>query len=120
MLRRLIWLLIAIPSAVVLVALAIANKHPVRLSVDPFRDLETSAFSISAPFYAYLFAALTLGVILGGFSTWVGQGRWRKTARLKSQDSMRWQAEADRLARERDARVTGSGGAKSLAVVGRG
>jgi hypothetical protein len=116
MLRRITWLLVAIPSAIVLLALSVANKHPVRLSLDPFRDLETSALAISAPFYAYLFAALTLGVILGGMAAWMGQGRWRKTARVKSQDAMRWQAEADRLTRERDTRVTA---AKQLVAVNR-
>ena len=116
MLRRITWLLVAIPSAIVLLALSVANKHPVPLSLDPFRDLETSAFAVKAPFYAYLFGALTLGVILGGAAAWMGQGRWRRTARLKSQDAMRWQAEADRLARERDTRVTA---AKQLVAVNR-
>ena len=115
-LRRITWLLIAIPAAVILLALAVANKHPVRLSLDPFRDLDTAALAISAPFYAYLFAALTVGVILGGTAAWMGQGRWRKTARLKSQDSMRLQAEVDRLARERDTRVIA---AKQLVAVNR-
>ncbi len=105
MLRRITWLLIAIPSAILLLALAVANKHPVRLSVDPFRDLDASALAISAPFYAYLFGALMLGVIIGGTASWLGQSWWRRTARMKTQDAMRWQAEADRLARERDTRV---------------
>lgn len=118
MLRRITWLLIAIPSAIVLLALAIANKHPVRFSIDPFRDLEASALAFSAPFYAYLFSALTLGVIIGGVASWMGQSRWRRTARIKTQDAMRWQAEADRLARERDAKVA-AGPAKQLVAANR-
>ena len=117
MLRRIIGILVGIPAAVVLVALAIANKHPVRLSLDPFRDLNESALSLALPFYAYLFAALTAGVILGGMATWTSQSRWRRTARAKTQDAMRWQAEADRLARERDARIGGD--SKRLTLVGR-
>ena len=49
-----------------------------------------------------LFGALVLGVLLGGTATWMTQSRWRRTARNRTQEAMRWQAEADRLARERD------------------
>ncbi|MEQ1649195.1 MAG: LapA family protein [Hyphomicrobiaceae bacterium] len=104
MLRRIIWFPIALVSAILLVTLAVANREPVRLVLDPFRP-EAPVLSIQLPFYAYLLGALTLGVILGGVATWMTQGRWRRTARVKSQDAMRWQAEADRLSRERDATV---------------
>ena len=104
MLRRLVWVVLAVPAAIVLVALAVANRTPVRLVLDPFRP-EAPILSLSLPLYAYLLGALTLGVVLGGMATWMTQGRWRRTARSKSQDAMRWQAEADRLSRERDSRV---------------
>ena len=106
MLRRILWFPIALVAAVLLVTLAVANREPVRLVLDPFKP-DAPVISISLPFYAYLLGALTIGVILGGLSTWLTQGRWRRTARAKSQDAMRWQAEADRLARERDRHVTG-------------
>ena len=67
---------------------------------------ETPVISVQLPFYAYLFGALILGVILGGVATWMNQGRWRRMAGMRSRDASRWQAEADRLARERDADVT--------------
>ena len=100
MLRRILWFPIALVAAVLLVTLAVANREPVRLVLDPFKP-DAPVISISLPFYAYLLGALTIGVILGGLSTWLTQGRWRRTARAKSQDAMRWQAEADRLARTR-------------------
>ena len=106
MLRRILWFPIALVAAVLLVTLAVANREPVRLVLDPFKP-DAPVISISLPFYAYLLGALTIGVILGGLSTWLTQGRWRRTARAKSQDAMRWQAEADRLARERDRHVAG-------------
>jgi uncharacterized integral membrane protein len=105
-LRRFLWVVLAVPASVVLVTLAVANREPVRLVLDPFRP-ESPALSIALPLYAYLLGALILGVVLGGVATWATQGRWRRTARSKSQDAMRWQAEADRLSRERDQRVEG-------------
>ena len=103
-LRRLFWFPIALVVAVLLVTLAVANRDPVRMVLDPFRP-EAPVISLTLPFYAYILGALTLGVVLGGLSTWLTQGRWRRTARIKAQDAMRWQAEADRLARERDLSV---------------
>jgi uncharacterized integral membrane protein len=103
-LRRLVWFPIALVAAALLITLAVANRDPVRMVLDPFRP-DAPVISLTLPFYAYLLGALTLGVVLGGVATWLGQGRWRKTARLKTQDAMRWQAEADRLSRERDAQV---------------
>jgi uncharacterized integral membrane protein len=104
MLGRIVWLVIAFPAALLLIALAVANRHGVPLILDPFRP-EAPALSIQLPLYAYIFAALVTGVVLGGAAAWSGQSRWRKTARMRTQDAMRWQAEADRLARERDSRV---------------
>jgi uncharacterized integral membrane protein len=113
MLKRILWLLTAFPAAALLITLAVSNRHSVRLVLDPFRPDEP-VLSIVLPFYAYLFGALLIGVLLGGAATWISQGRWRRTARLRTGEAKRWQAEADRLMRERDAEV--SGRAKALAA----
>lgn len=102
--RVLLWLL-SIPAAIFLVTLAVANRHVVTLILDPFNPQEP-AISLPLPFYLYLFGALITGVILGGVATWMTQGKWRQTARKRTQEAMRWQAEADRLTRERDAQVS--------------
>ena len=39
MLRRAAWFLLALPIAAVLVTLAVANRHGVRLILDPFDEL---------------------------------------------------------------------------------
>lgn len=113
MLRRILWLLVAFPAAALLITLAIANRHSVRLVLDPFRP-ETPVLSLVLPFYGFLFGALLIGVLLGGAATWLSQSRWRRTARVRSSEAKRWQTEADRLMRERDAEV--SARAKALAA----
>jgi hypothetical protein len=115
MLRRIITLLIAFPLGAALVAIALSNRHAVSLVLDPFRP-ETPALEITLPFYVYLLGALIAGVVLGGFATWLGQGRWRKTARTQGRHAARWQAEADRLTRERDAAQSGG---QRMALIGR-
>lgn len=108
MLKRILTLLAAVPAAIVLVALAVSNRKSVELILDPFRP-EDPALSLAMPLYAIIFGALLAGVALGGFVSWLGQSKWRRTARMRAQDAMRWQAEADRLSRERDERQGADG-----------
>ena len=72
--------------------------------------------AVDLPFYAYLFAALIAGVVIGGAATWLSQGKWRRIARVRTHEALRWRAEAERLTRERDASVAER---KQLAVAGR-
>lgn len=121
MLKRVMRLLIAFPVALLLITLAVSNRHTARLILDPFRP-ETPALAVEMPFYFFLFGAMVVGVVLGGVATWLGQSHWRKTARQRAQDAMKWRAEADRLTRERDqsvASAAGSSPARALAVVRR-
>lgn len=103
-LKRILMILIAFPAAAALITLAVANRHAVTLVLDPFNP-SAPLVSLSLPFYVYIFAALTLGVILGGISTWTSQSHWRRQARAGAMEVRRWRSEADRLARERDARI---------------
>jgi hypothetical protein len=114
-LKRVLTLLIAFPLGAVLVAIAVSNRQPVGLILDPFKP-ENPALSVELPFYLYLLGALVVGVILGGMATWMGQSRWRQTARAQGQRAARWQAEADRLAREREAHAATS---NELAIASR-
>lgn len=104
-LKRILTLFVAFPAAILLITLAIANRHGVRLALDPFEP-DNPMLSLVLPFYVYLFAALLAGVILGGCAAWSGQARWRRAARTRSHEAARWQAEADRLTRERDQAAT--------------
>lgn len=124
MTRFLTWL-VALPAALVLIALALANRNPVRLALNPFRP-EDMVLSIQLPFYVYLLLALIVGVVLGGVATWINQGHWRSIARSRTYEARRWQSEAERLVRERDEMVASGkagevagGRAKSLAIAGR-
>jgi uncharacterized integral membrane protein len=117
-LKRVVRLLIAFPVALLLITLAVSNRHSVKLVLDPFRP-ERPALALEMPLYFFLFGALVVGVMIGGWAAWAGQSHWRKSARQRAQDAMKWRAEADRLARERDAQVAAANGSqpRALAVV---
>jgi hypothetical protein len=104
MVRRIIWFAVALPAAVVLITLAVVNRHGVRLVLDPFRP-DAPVISLVLPFYAYLFGMLLIGIVIGGAAVWLTQARWRRSARRRAAEAQRWQAEADRLTRERQAQV---------------
>jgi uncharacterized integral membrane protein len=107
MLRRTVWFAIAFPVAILLTTLAFANRHTVRLVLDPFRPADP-VVSLVLPFYVYLFGALLIGVLAGGLATWMTQSRWRRSARQRAADASHWRAEADRLSRERDRNLEAS------------
>jgi len=120
-LKRIVTVLVAFPVAILLVALAVINRHEVRMVLDPFKP-QAPSLAIELPLYFYLFGAIFIGMIVGGLAVWMGQGRWRRTARQRAQEVRRWQAEADRLARERDAEAAHAdmaGTPKALALAAR-
>ena len=106
MIARILGLISGFVAAVLLVTLALANRHAVQLVLDPFNP-QRPVISVDLPFFAYLFGMLILGVILGGFATWWSQGKWRRQLRERTKDMLRWKGEADRLIRERDETLRG-------------
>jgi uncharacterized integral membrane protein len=56
-----------VPVALAAVWIALANRAPVILSLDPFSQ-ESPAISVEMPLYLLLFAAVLIGVLLGGLA----------------------------------------------------
>ena len=106
----------ALLAAVVLVTLAVANRHEVQLVLDPF-NRKAPVVDVVLPFYVYLIGMLIVGVVLGSLATWMTQGKWRRMVRTRTHESLRWKGEAERLMRERDAQVAER--KKQLAIAGR-
>jgi len=78
--------LFAILLGLILVTFAVANRHFVTVSFDPFNSANPSV-SISLPLFALIIVAAILGVIAGGCATWFGQRRWRRAARRHEADA---------------------------------
>jgi hypothetical protein len=105
--RRIVRFVVVLPVVAILVALGLANVHDVRLALDPFRP-DDPVLAIVLPFYLWLLLALIVGVVIGGMATWTAQRGWRRSARRREADARRWQAEADRLNRERERQLEAS------------
>ena len=91
--------LVLLAFAAVLVALMVANRHTVQMGLDPFAA-EAPSIAIHAPMFAFLFAALFVGAVLGGLGAWMGQGKWREIARQRTKETYRLRGERERLARD--------------------
>jgi uncharacterized integral membrane protein len=84
--RRVFNAVVLIPLGVVLVIFAVANRHEVRVSFDPFNSNDPS-LSFALPLFLVIIAAVILGVVAGGSATWFGQRRWRRAARRHEADA---------------------------------
>ena len=84
--RKFLTALIVIPLGLILVTFAVANRHFVTVSFDPFVSTDPS-FSATMPLFLLLILVAALGVVAGGCGVWFGQRRWRRAARRNEADA---------------------------------
>lgn len=94
--RRFLFLIVIVPVTALIVALAVANRREVLLSLDPLHA-DHPALSVSAPLFVIVFGALVLGLVIGGLASWLSQGRWRRAARRAEVEAARLRLENARL-----------------------
>lgn len=97
--RRFLTLFVVVPIAIVVIVLSVANRGSVTFSLDPLGSGSTG-WSATGPLYVFLFAAVAIGIVIGGIGAWVRQGRWRQAARAERANAERLRREAEQL-RER-------------------
>ncbi|HSP26046.1 MAG TPA: LapA family protein [Saliniramus sp.] len=91
--------LILVPIGFLVILLAIANRGDVTISFDPFSTVDPM-LAYTLPLWLALFAALFLGVIVGGVAAWLVQAKHRKAERQykREADSLRREVESARAA----------------------
>lgn len=98
MFRKIITATIVIPPAAVLIAFAVANRHSVTVSFDPFSSVNP-AYAATLPLFAVVLLVLIFGVVVGGIAAWIRQSKWRRTARQLDAEVRQLRAELDDLRR---------------------
>jgi uncharacterized integral membrane protein len=88
--------LILLPVAILVILLAVANRAPVTVSLDPFSQ-EAPEFSTQLPLFAVIFAAVMLGVVIGGTASWLAQSKNRRTRRRLRREANQLRHETERL-----------------------
>ena len=84
--RKFLRALIVIPLALIFIVFAVANRHFVTVSFDPFNSTDPSV-AVSLPLFLLIIVVAILGVAAGGSATWFGQRHWRRAARQHEADA---------------------------------
>ncbi len=88
--------LVVFPLGLIFIVFAVANRHFVTVSFDPFNSTDPS-IAVSMPLFAVIITVAILGVAAGGIATWFRQRRWRRAARQREAEARRARAEVDAL-----------------------
>ncbi|MCA1456153.1 LapA family protein [Bradyrhizobium sp. BRP22] len=122
--RKFFTTLLVILLGLFFVIFAVANRHLVTVSFDPFNST-TPTVAITLPLFLVLIIVAILGVIAGSTATWLRQHRWRRAARQHEADARQLRAEladlrATLAAAQADRRrITAPANGGSSGVVGR-
>lgn len=95
--KQLLKLLFLVPLALAVVAVAVANRHPVVIYLDPFAGPAPEGTQITVQLFVVLGVAIIIGVIFGGVATYLEQGRYRRAARRARREVDSLRAEIARL-----------------------
>ncbi|MGH6708031.1 MAG: LapA family protein [Bradyrhizobium sp.] len=108
--RKFLTALVVIPLGIIFVVFAVANRHLVTVSFDPFNSTDPSV-AVRMPLFVVIIVVAILGVAAGGMATWFRQRHWRRASRQHEADARRARAEVADL---RAAAVVPRGGTPQL------
>ena len=94
--RKFLTGLVLIPLGLVFVVFAVANRHWVTVSFDPFNSRDPSA-AVTLPLFVVIIAVAIAGVVAGGSATWFRQRHWRRAARQHEADARQLRAQLAEL-----------------------
>jgi len=80
MFRKIVTVVVVLPLAALIIAFAVANRHSVTVTFDPFSSANP-AYAATVPLFILIFVLVILGVVVGGVATWFRQAKWRRVAR---------------------------------------
>ncbi len=78
--KRLVTWLFGLPTLLILLLFALANRHMVQISLDPLMP-EDPWLAVQAPLWLVLYAGILIGLLVGGVAAWAKQSKWRRRAR---------------------------------------
>jgi uncharacterized integral membrane protein len=85
--RKFLNAVILIPLGLIFIVFAVANRHLVTVSFDPFNSNDPS-LGFTLPLFVVIIAVAMLGVVAGGAATWFRQRHWRRAAREHEADAL--------------------------------
>jgi uncharacterized integral membrane protein len=83
---------VVIVLGAIFVVFAVANRHLVTVSFDPFNSSDPTV-SVRSPLFIVMIAMTMIGVVAGSSMTWFRQRRWRRAARQHEADARQARAQ---------------------------
>ncbi len=114
--RKFLTGLVLVPLGLIFIVFAVANRHLVTVSFDPF-NASNPGVGITLPLFVVIIGVAIAGVVAGGSATWFRQRHWRRAARLHEADARQMRAQ---LADLRAAAVTPRGDPQRLPALAQG
>jgi uncharacterized integral membrane protein len=90
--RKFFTALVLIPLGLIFIVFAVANRHLVTVSFDPFNSTDPSV-AVTLPLFVIIIAVAIAGVVAGGSATWFRQRHWRRAARQHEADARQARAQ---------------------------
>jgi uncharacterized integral membrane protein len=90
--------LVLISLGLIFIVFAVANRHLVTVSFDPFNSSNPSV-GVTLPLFVVIIAVAIAGVMAGGSATWFRQRHWRRAARQYEADARQARAQLADLRR---------------------
>ena len=90
--RKFFTAVVLIPLGLIFVVFAVANRHLVTVSLDPFNSGDPSV-AVTLPLFVVIIAVAIAGVLAGGSATWFRQRHWRRAARQHEADARQMRAQ---------------------------
>ena len=84
--RKFFTAVVLIPLGLLFIVFAVANRHLVTVSFDPFNSSDPTV-GVRLPLFVVIIAVAILGVAAGGSATWFRQRHWRRSARQHEADA---------------------------------
>jgi uncharacterized integral membrane protein len=90
--RKFFTALVLIPLGLIFIVFAVANRHLVTVSFDPFNSSDPS-IAATLPLFVVIVVAAIAGVAAGGCATWFRQRHWRRAARQHEAEARQMRAQ---------------------------
>src|SRR6266853_3350248 len=94
--RKFLTAVVLIPLGLLFVVFAVANRHLVTVSFDPFNSNDPSV-GFRLPLFVIIIGVAIAGVVAGGSATWFRQRHWRRAARQHEADARQARAQLAEL-----------------------
>lgn len=111
--KAILRIVIFVPLALIILFFSMANRAPVKIGLDPFAGGDAAAPSIEAPMFIVVLAAMAIGVLAGGVSSWLGHMSVRRAAKVARAEAKKTRLEVEKLRQQALAQLPADANAKA-------